>query len=70
MKKVIGVFLFLFIFSASVKAESSENNNVLLFGDCDEFAALVFTGGLQAGWSPERAFEVALWAYNDCETTW
>lgn len=45
-----------------------ENSPVLPSEDCDEFAALVFVGTLQRGKSCEEAFDLALWAKNDCES--
>lgn len=62
MKKFVST-LILFIAIGQVNV----GNANLATDECEELGALVFVGSLQRGMDPIDAYDLAMWARQDCE---
>ncbi len=62
MKKIIStIALVLAIVQVNI------GNANLIQDDCEELGALVFAGSIERGMDPIAAYDLAIWARQDCE---
>lgn len=62
MKKVISALVLVFTIG-----QVTIGNANLRQDECEELGALVFVGSIQRGMDPIEAYDLAMWARQDCE---
>ena len=62
MKKVISALVLVFAIG-----QVTIGNANLPQDDCEELGALVFRGSIDRGMDPIAAYDLAMWARQDCE---
>ena len=62
MKKVISTLILVLAIGQVAIGKAN-----LIQDDCEELGALVFAGSIERGMDPIAAYDLAMWARQDCE---